>query len=240
MRSVEGAVRTTVVFVALATLPGRQAAAQETEDRKPDAPLVVRADAGAAPAEEEAPPMPAEVGESTPERTETYDLQPSQERLIRSVLDPTQLADVMSMGVVLARTGSIEDVRQRWEELVRQTRPHAANLPLIVRAVLRESYREANREAHLHADRVRFYDELIGSLRREIERTEEEASFGREGLEEWEEYRRELGETLASVEEVAQGARLDLQGARDRQQETVLGLPSLAGMLREAGIAALR
>lgn len=253
MGSVERAFRTALALVALVTLPGLQPAeAQESEEPKPetpradttkleaggsntslaesDAPALVRADAAVRDAEG-AEPVPAEV--------EDYDLQPSQERLLRAVLDASQMADVVSMGIVLAQTGSLDDVRERWEELVRETRPHAANLHLIVRAVLRESYHEANREAHRHADKVRFYDQLIASLNGEIQRVEEEASFDRSGMEEWEEYRDELRETLALVEEAAQRANADLERALQRQRETLGSLASLAVMLRDSGMAAL-
>lgn len=171
---------------------------------------------------------------------ETYNLTPSQERLLRSVLDDFQKADVRSIGFVLAQTASMEAVQLRWESLVRESRPHAANLPLLVRAVLREAYHETNREVQVHTEKLLFYNDMMDSFRREIERIEGERSLSPEGEGEWDSYHKKLDGWLASVGEDARQADEDLRKALQRQEQTLESLSSLSVALHDAGMAVIR
>ncbi len=190
-------------------------------------------------ASEEAPD-PALERPAAPEVRETYHLTPSQERLLRAVLDDFQMADVRSIGIVLAQTASFEAVQPRWDELVRQSRPHAASLPLLVRAVLREAFHEANREAHVYIEKVLFYNDMTESVRREIERIEGERSLSPEGEGEWDSYHKNLHGWLASIGDDAQLANEDLQKALERREQTLESLSSASIALHDAGMAIIR
>lgn len=190
-------------------------------------------------ASEEAPD-PALERPAAPEVRETYHLTPSQERLLRAVLDDFQMADVRSIGIVLAQTASFEAVQPRWDELVRQSRPHAASLPLLVRAVLREAFHEANREAHVYIEKVLFYNDMTESVRREIERIEGERSLSHEGEGEWDSYHKNLHGWLASIGDDAQLANEDLQKALERREQTLESLSSASIALHDAGMAIIR
>ena len=171
---------------------------------------------------------------------ETYHLTPSQERLVRAVLDDFQMADVRSIGVLLTQTGSIETVQPRWEEIVRESRPHAASLPLLVRAVLREAYHESNREVQVHTEKVLFYNDMTESIEREIDRIEGERSLSPEGEGDWDSYHKNLHSWLASIGDDAQRANDDLQRALERQEQTLELLSSLSVTLHATGLTALR
>ncbi len=190
-------------------------------------------------ASEEAPD-PALERPAAPEVRETYHLTPSQERLLRAVLDDFQMADVRSIGIVLAQTASFEAVQPRWDELVRQSRPHAASLPLLVRAVLREAFHEANREVHVYIEKVLFYNDMTESVRREIERIEGERSLSHEGEGEWDSYHKNLHGWLASIGDDAQLANEDLQKALERREQTLESLSSASIALHDAGMAIIR
>jgi len=190
-------------------------------------------------ASEEAPD-PALERPTAPEVRETYHLTPSQERLLRAVLDDFQMADVRAIGIVLTQTASIEAVQPRWDELVRQSRPHAASLPLLVRAVLREAFHEANREVQVYIEKVLFYNDMTESVRREIERIEGERSLSHEGEGEWDSYHKNLHGWLASIGDDAQLANEDLQKALERQEQTLESLSSVSIALHDAGMAVIR
>lgn len=190
-------------------------------------------------ASEEAPD-PALERPAAPEVRETYHLTPSQERLLRAVLDDFQMADVRSIGIVLAQTASFEAVQPRWDELVRQSRPHAASLPLLVRAVLREAFHEANREVQVYIEKVLFYNDMTESVRREIERIEGERSLSHEGEGEWDSYHKNLHGWLASIGDDAQLANEDLQKALERREQTLESLSSASIALHDAGMAIVR
>jgi hypothetical protein len=177
---------------------------------------------------------------AAPEVRETYHLTPSQERLLRAVLDDFQMADVRSIGIVLAQTASFEAVQPRWDELVSQSRPHAASLPLLVRAVLREAFHEANREVHVYIEKVLFYNDMTESVRREIERIEGERSLSPEGEGEWDSYHKNLHGWLASIGDDAQLANEDLQKALERREQTLESLSSSSIALHDAGMAVIR
>jgi hypothetical protein len=190
-------------------------------------------------ASEEAP-EPTLDRPDAPAVRETYHLTPSQERLLRAVLDDFQMADVRSIGVVLAQTASMEAVQPRWEEIVRASRPHAASLPLLVRAVLREAYHESNREVQVHTEKVLFYNDMTESIQREIDRIEGERSLSPEGEGEWDSYHKNLHAWLASVGDDAQRANEALQKALERQEQTLELLSSLSVTLHATGLTALR
>ncbi len=177
---------------------------------------------------------------AAPAVRETYHLTPSQERLLRAVLDDFQMADVRSIGVVLAQTASMEAVQPRWEEIVRESRPHAASLPLLVRAVLREAYHESNREVQVHTEKVLFYNDMTESIEREIDRIEGERSLSPEGEGDWDSYHKNLHAWLASIGDDAQRANDDLQKALERQEQTLELLSSLSVTLHATGLTALR
>jgi hypothetical protein len=190
------------------------------EPAENEGPSPVPLGAVAVQASEEAP-EPALERLAAPAVRETYHLTPSQERLLRAVLDDFQMADVRSIGIVLTQTASIEAVQPRWEELVRQSRPHAASLPLLVRAVLREAYHESNREVQVYTEKVLFYNDMTESVQREIERIEGERSLSPEGEGEWDSYHKNLHGWLA-------------------QEQTLESLSSLSVALHAAGLTALR
>lgn len=183
---------------------------------------------------------PARDRPAAPAVRETYRLTPSQERLLRAVLDDFQMADVRSIGVVLAHTASMEAVQARWEEIVRQSRPHAASLPLLVRAVLREAYHESNREVQVYTEKMLFYNDIMESVQREIDRIEGERSLSPEGEGEWDSYHKNLHALLASIGDDAQLASEDLEKALERQEQTLESLSSLKIALHAAGLTALR
>lgn len=190
-------------------------------------------------ASEDAPELALDRADA-PAVRETYHLTPSQERLLRAVLDDFQMADVRSIGVVLAQTASMEAVQPRWEEIVRESRPHAASLPLLVRAVMREAYHESNREVQVHTEKVLFYNDMTESIQREIDRVEGERSLSPEGEGEWDSYHKNLHAWLASVGDDAQRANEDLQKALERQEQTLELLSSLSVTLHATGLTALR
>jgi len=190
-------------------------------------------------APEEAPEAALERS-AAPEFRETYHLTPSQERLLRAVLDDFQMADVRSIGVVLAQTASMEAVQPRWEEIVRESRPHAASLPLLVRAVLREAYHESNREVQVFTEKVLFYNDMTESVRREIERIEGERSLSPEGEGEWDSYHKSLRGWLASIGDDAELANEDLRNALERQQQTLQSLSTVSVALHATALTALR
>jgi hypothetical protein len=175
-----------------------------------------------------------------PEVRETYHLTPSQERLLRAVLDDFQMADVRSIGVVLTQTTSIEAVQPRWEELVRQSRPHAASLPLLVRAVLREAYHESNREVQVYAEKVLFYNDMTESVQREIDRIKGERSLSPEGEGEWDSYHKSLRSWLDSIGDDAQLANEDLRNALERQEQTLESLSRVSVALHDTAMAIIR
>lgn len=186
---------------------------------------------------------PSRVGltrSSASAERETYHLTPSQERLLRAVLDDFQMADVRSIGVVLTQTGSIEKVQPRWEELVRQSRPHAASLPLLIRAVLREAYHESNREVQVYTEKVLFYNDMTESIQREIDRIEGERSLSPEREGEWDAYHKNLRAWLASIGDDAQRADDDLRSALERQAHTLESLSSISVSLHDTAMAVLR
>jgi hypothetical protein len=186
---------------------------------------------------------PSRVGltrSSTSAERETYHLTPSQERLLRAVLDDFQMADVRSIGVVLTQTGSIQKVQPRWEELVRQSRPHAASLPLLIRAVLREAYHESNREVQVYTEKVLFYNDMTESVQREIDRIEGERSLSPEREGEWDAYHKNLRAWLASIGDDAQRADDDLRSALERQAHTLESLSSISVSLHDTAMAVLR
>lgn len=221
-----------VFFLGLELLLAQEPAENEGQSSAPLGAVAVQGS-------EEAPD-PALAQPAAPEVPETYHLTPSQERLLRAVLDDFQMADVRSIGIVLAQTASIEAVQPRWDELVRQSRPHAASLPLLVRAVLRETFHEANREVHVYIEKVLFYNDMTESVRREIERIEGERSLSPEGEGEWDSYHKNLHGWLASIGDDAQLANEDLQKALERQEQTLESLSSVSIALHDAGMAIIR
>ncbi len=219
MRRSERVQRVVMVLVACVLFMGVELLlAQEPAENEGPSPVPLGA--VAVQASEEAP-EPALERLAAPAVRETYHLTPSQERLLRAVLDDFQMADVRSIGIVLTQTASIEAVQPRWEELVRQSRPHAASLPLLVRAVLREAYHESNREVQVYTEKVLFYNDMTESVQREIERIEGERSLSPEGEGEWDSYHKNLHGWLA-------------------QEQTLESLSSLSVALHAAGLTALR
>ena len=185
-----------------------------------------------------APGTPSALVESA--STETYSLTPSQERLLRAVLADFQLADARSIGLVLAQTASLQAVQPRWEALVRESRPHAANMPLLVRAVLREAFHEANREVQVYREQVLFHQEMMDAVQREMRRIEGERSLSPEGEREWDSYSKKLSEWLGSLEEDAERADADLRKALEGREHKLAALSELAVALQETGMAVIR
>ena len=106
--------------------------------------------------------------------------------------------------------------------------------------MLRESYHEANKTVHVHADKVRFYNDMKESLQREMERIEAERSLSPEGEGEWDVYHEKLAEWLASIEEDAERAHVDLQNAFQKREQMLQSLSSVSTALHDTGMAILR
>ena len=105
---------------------------------------------------------------------------------------------------------------------------------------MREAFHEVNREVQVYTEKSLFYNDMTGSISREIERIEGERSLAPDGKGEWDAYHEKLRGWLASTEDEAELASQDLQSALAKQEQTLVSLASLSLALHDAGMAVIR
>lgn len=196
---------------------------------------------------------------------QTFSVTRTQSDYIMRTIKPMQINELNNIGKMLASTGSFSAVKERWtglvESIARGGQP--VDIYALVQWVLRESYLETCRAVEVYAQKVSYFNELKKELREELNRARNQFNYWRapstfearfsESLstrstapvlitskEQLKIYIDFLEKKLATLDEDAQLANIDLQNILQKQQQTLTIMSQISKMLHDAAMAVIR
>lgn len=196
---------------------------------------------------------------------QTFSVTRTQSDYIMRTIKPMQINELNNIGKMLASTGSFSAVNERWTRLVESLviGGQPVDIWALVQWVLRAAYLESSHLLKIYAEKVSYFNELKKELREELNRAKNQLYYWRtsstfearfsESLstrstapilitskEQLKSYIDFLEEKLATLDEDAQLANIDLQNMLQKQQQTLHFMSQISKMLHDTAMAVIR